>query len=183
MTLPQRKGGFGLRDPKTIINAARLASLVNVTERALGFGAAKSFIDNELEKAVANYVSALGTVLRPNLEPSRELQKSLTQPLHALAIDSLMQHADEPTRQRLNSLTTPHATAWLSSSALLQLMSQGEFVAGAKRFAITPISAKTAVAKQIRTGCTQSPASALDQYHEATPPCATRWQNCSQWRE
>ena len=131
MTLPQREGGFGLRDLKTVINAARLASLVNFTERALGFGAAKNFIDNEREKAVANYVSALGTVLRPNLEPSRELQlggesRSLTQPLHALAIDSLMQHADEPTRQRLNSLTTPHATAWLSSSALLQLMGLGQ---------------------------------------------------------
>ena len=119
VTMPQREGGFGLRDPKTIVNAARLASLVNVTERTLGFGAAKNFIDNEFEKAIVNCGSALGTVLRPNLEPTCELQKSLTQPL---AIDWLMQHADEPTRQRLNSLTTPHAAAWLSSLALLQLI-------------------------------------------------------------
>ena len=35
-TIPQRLGGLGLRDPKTIIDTARVASLVNVTERALG---------------------------------------------------------------------------------------------------------------------------------------------------
>ena len=71
MTLPQREGGFGLRDPKVIVNAARLASLVNVTERALSFGATKSFIDNELEKAVGYYVSALGTGLRSGLATCR----------------------------------------------------------------------------------------------------------------
>ena len=38
--------------------------------------------------------------------------------------------ADEPTRQRLNSLTTKHATAWLSGRELLKINSQGEFVAG-----------------------------------------------------
>ena len=32
-TLPQREGGFGLRDPKTIVDTARVASLVNVTKR------------------------------------------------------------------------------------------------------------------------------------------------------
>ena len=56
----------------------------------------------------------------------------LTEPLHAHAIDWLMRNADEPARQRLNSLTTPHATAWLSSSALWNVLSQGEFVAGLK---------------------------------------------------
>ena len=29
-TLPQRKGGYGLRDPRTIVDTARLASLINV---------------------------------------------------------------------------------------------------------------------------------------------------------
>ena len=122
VTLPQSDGGFGLRDPKTIVNTARLASLVNVTERAIGFGATKKFIDIELEKAVSNYVAALGTGIRPNLEPSRDLQKILTQPLHAVAIDWLVRNADEPTRQLLNSLTTPHATAWLSSTTLLNIL-------------------------------------------------------------
>ena len=95
-------------------------------------GTTKSFIDNELKKAVGYYVSALGTGLRPNLEPSRDLQKSLTKPLHALALDWLVKNANESTRQRLNSLTTPHATAWLSSATLLKIISQGEFVAGLK---------------------------------------------------
>ena len=111
-TLPQRAGGFGLRDPATIVDAARLASLVNVADRALGFGAAKGHIDTETEKAVANYVSKLGTELRPDLQPSRELQK-------------ILRNADEPARQRLNSLTTPHANAWLSFSALWNVLSQG----------------------------------------------------------
>ena len=43
-----------------------------------------------------------------------------------------MKNANEATRQRLNSLTTPHATAWLSSAPLLKIISQGEFVAGLK---------------------------------------------------
>ena len=34
-----QKGGFGLRDPHTIVDIARLASLANVAERALSFGA------------------------------------------------------------------------------------------------------------------------------------------------
>ena len=100
------------------------------TTCALSFGATKSFIDCELEKAIGHYVAAIGTGLRPNLEPSHDLQNSVTQPLHALAIDRLVQNADEPTRQRLNSLTTPHATAWLSPLTLLKIISQGEFVAG-----------------------------------------------------
>ena len=122
-TLPQRDGGFGLRDPKTIVNTARLASLVNVTDRAVSFGARKGYIDNELEKAISCYVAALGTGVRPDLEPSRELQRTLTQPLHAIAVEWLLRSADEPTRQRFDSLTTPHATAWLSSSSLLRLLS------------------------------------------------------------
>ena len=52
--------------------------------------------------------------------------------MHAQALDRLMQHADEPTRQRLNFLTTPHATAWLSSLALLKVTTQCEFVCGLK---------------------------------------------------
>ena len=64
--LPQRDGGFGLRDPKTIIDTAGLASLVNVSERALGFGAATNHIETETEIDMATYVAKLGTHLRPS---------------------------------------------------------------------------------------------------------------------
>ena len=84
----------------------------------------------EIEKAIANYVKKLGTGLRPDLLPSRDLQKTLTQPLHALTKDWLWRSADELTTQRLNSLITPHATAWLSCRELLKILSQGEFVGG-----------------------------------------------------
>ena len=77
-------------------------------------------------------MAAVGSVVRPELQPSRELQKTLTQPLHCMAIHWLWTNAEEPTRQRLNSLTTPHALAWLASNALTTLITQGEFVAGLK---------------------------------------------------
>ena len=75
-------------------------------------------------------MAKLGTGLRPDLRPSRDLQKTLTQPLHAQMKDWLWRNADEPTRQRLNLLKTPHATAWLSCRELLKTLSQGEFVGG-----------------------------------------------------
>ena len=115
----QKEGGFGMRYHKTIVDTARLASLINVAQRALDFGAAKSHIVIETEKAIVNYVAKLGTGLRPDLRPSRDLQKTLTQPLHAQMKDWLWRNADEPTRQRLNLLKTPHATAWLSCRELL----------------------------------------------------------------
>ena len=66
-TLPQREGGFGLRVPRTTVDTARLVSLVNVSQRALGCGATKSHIDTEAENAIANHVTKLGTGLRPDL--------------------------------------------------------------------------------------------------------------------
>ena len=105
---------------------------VSNVERALGFGAAKRHLDSETDKALSYYMAAVGSVVRPELQPSRELQKTLTQPLHCMAIHWLWTNAEEPTRQRLNSLTTPHALAWLASNALTTLITQGEFVAGLK---------------------------------------------------
>ena len=67
-------------------------------------------------------MTSLGAVIRPELQPSHELQKLLT---HS-------RNADEPTLQHLNSLSTPHATAWLSSPELIKAMSQGEFVSGTR---------------------------------------------------
>ena len=80
-TLPHERG-FGLRDPTTIVDTARLASLINVEERALEFGAAKEYIDSETSNAISCYCYR-AAVFRPKLQPSRELQKMLTQPLHA----------------------------------------------------------------------------------------------------
>ena len=59
-TLPPR--GFGLCDPGTIIETARLASLTNVD--TLSFGAVKNFDSIAPEKAVAT-TWPLGTDIRP----------------------------------------------------------------------------------------------------------------------
>ena len=77
-------------------------------ERALGFGPAKDYIDSETSKAISCHMAAVDTVIRPKLQPSCELQKMLTLPLHPNAIHWLMQNADEPTHRRLYSLTTQH---------------------------------------------------------------------------
>ena len=69
-----------------VIDAARLASLVNAAERALGFGASKRHVDNETEKAISSHMTAVGSDIRPDLQPSPDRQESLTQPLDALAI-------------------------------------------------------------------------------------------------
>ena len=131
-TLPQRKGGYGLRDPWSVVDTARLASLVKVSERAETFGASSSYIRQETDKATTNYLRALKVDFIADLVPSRELQKMLTDPLHSAAVDWIVRSADEPTRQRMNSLTTPHATAWLTSTSLMRIMTQGEFVSGLK---------------------------------------------------
>ena len=66
----------------------------------MGFGAVKRYVDNKTEKAISRYLASVGSGIRPELQPSRELQRTLTQPLHALAIQWLMENADEPTKQR-----------------------------------------------------------------------------------
>ena len=67
------------------------------------------------------------TVIRPELQASKDLQKSLTEPLHQTNMDALLRSADETTKTRLNSLTTPHATAWTTCSLLVAPLSPEEF--------------------------------------------------------
>ena len=126
-TLPLRMGGLGLRDPTVITASARLASLVNVSEHALAFGACHEHITRELDLASTRYMMALGMVVCPQLKPSADLQRLLTDPFHQRALDRLVRVADEPTLQRLNSLTTPHATAWTTTSPIIASMSPVEF--------------------------------------------------------
>ena len=63
--------------------------------------------------AISCNMEDVDTVIHPELQPPRELLKMLTQTLHAKATHWLMPNADEPTRQRLNSLddTACHSLA------------------------------------------------------------------------
>ena len=78
-TLPQRKGGYGLRDPRSVVDSARLALLVNVSERAETFGSSRSYIRQEAYKATANYLRVLNADFIADLVFSRELQRKRSQ--------------------------------------------------------------------------------------------------------
>ena len=129
-TLPLRMGGFGFRDPKIIARCARLAAVVNVTDLAVEMGAAESHMASELEAAVALYMAKLELLVRPELPVSKELQKHLTVPLHMRTTDQLVRNADPITKARLESLLTPHSTAWLVCTPLFRVLAPPETVAG-----------------------------------------------------
>ena len=126
-TMTRRMGGFGLRDPRAILQSARLASLVNTKERALELGASQRFMTVKTEKADAAYMGVIHTDIHPQLLPLKDLQRLLTQPIHQMVLDRLAQAADEPTKQRLNSLTTPHAIAWLDATFYTTPMTPTEY--------------------------------------------------------
>ena len=125
-TLPRRMGGLGLRDPTRVIYTARLASLTNTADLARQLGASDEYTESQTEAAVADYMAAVQTILRPELFPSKDLQKTLTQVLHDQALNRLINISDEPTKQKLNSLTTPHATAWTTISPLVKTLTPVE---------------------------------------------------------
>ena len=123
-------GGFGLRSPPTIIQSARLASLTNVSELAHSLGASRRYVQNEASKAISAYMAAVQSDIHPQFTPSKNLQRSLTQPLHQAMLASLINSAVEPTKLRLSSLATPHANSWLSASPYISPMTATEYRAG-----------------------------------------------------
>ena len=125
-TLLRRMGGLGLRDPTRVIHTARLASLTNTADLARQLGALEEYTKLQTEAAVADYMAAVQSILRPELFPSKDLQKTLTQVLHDQALNRLINISDEPTKQKLNSLTTPHATAWTTISPLVKTLTPVE---------------------------------------------------------
>ena len=88
--IPRRMGGFGLRDPRAIIQSARLASLTNVSELAHSLGASHRYVQNEASKATSAYMAAVQSDIHPQLTPLRDLQRWLTQPLHQAMLASLI---------------------------------------------------------------------------------------------
>ena len=125
-SIPARLGGLGIRDPLVIAPCARLASLVNVAELGITLGASQTYISDETEKAIRTYMERLGTVERPELRPSKDLQKELTQPFYQRMMDRLMREGDPITQLRLNSLSTRHALAWVTAAAVVKTLSPKE---------------------------------------------------------
>ena len=74
----------------SIAQTAQLASLMNIAQKAAEFGASPQF--------VSHYMARVHSVTRPDLAPSKDLQKGLTQPLHQLSLDALLRTANDATR-------------------------------------------------------------------------------------
>ena len=85
---------------------------------------------SELEAAVVLNMAKLELLVRPELPASKELQKHLTVPLHMRTTDQLVRNADPITKARLDSLLTPHSTAWLVCTPLFRVLAPPETVAG-----------------------------------------------------
>ena len=62
--------------------AARLAIIVNTTQKAVELGVGDSTLRAELDKAFAAYLTQLDAVIVPDLQPEKCLQAKLTEPLH-----------------------------------------------------------------------------------------------------
>ena len=88
-----RMGGFGC-DAVAIAPCARLATIVNVSETAVEMGASEAHLAWGLEKAVSRCMDYLNLTIRPELTPSKELQKHLTAALRARTSDTLVRSAD-----------------------------------------------------------------------------------------
>ena len=133
VALPMRMGGFGLRDPTVIVHCARLAAAVNLSVLAAEMGANEAFLALEREQAVSLYRKNIELTVRPELQPSRELQKQLTMPLHSRTAHQLLSIAEPTTKACLESLMTPHATAWFACAPLVRVLAPSESVAATRR--------------------------------------------------
>ena len=85
-------------------------------------------IDHEIELALRTYLSCVDSVNRPELSPGKDLQSTLTDPIHRRSLDDLNRLCTINTdQQRLQLLTTPHATTWTLNSPLFHLLPSLEF--------------------------------------------------------
>ena len=64
--------------------------------------------------------------------PHVDLQQAFTEPLHRMVFDEVLRGSGADQLDLLNSLTTPHATAWTTSNALTCPLNAEEFRCGLK---------------------------------------------------
>jgi hypothetical protein len=126
--LPLRLGGLGLRDAELIRPAIRLASLINIKTSALELGADEQVLQRLTQEALTDYYTALGLPLldAPEPVPGKELQSSLSEPFHLRRRSALVEGSAAPDRERLNSLSTPHATSWTAGSPRISSLDASE---------------------------------------------------------
>lgn len=111
-TLPCRNGGLGLGDPANICHAARLAALVNTTEKAVELGLPLDHARSEIEQALKAFNERWG--LHHGVPtPEKNLQKQLMTSVHEVRRALIMANASADEVERLDSVCTPHAADWL----------------------------------------------------------------------
>ena len=71
--IPVRLGGLGLRSPRTVQKAARLAALVNIRERALELGAHPEHLRLDFEAAMDEMATELKVEYLPELQAGKKL--------------------------------------------------------------------------------------------------------------
>ena len=114
-----------MHDPLPIVESARLAP-TNATVRATERGASQRYTAVELEKAEATYICRPSIRIPTHIVSIEGPAKSAHATPSSNALDGLVQNTDGPTRLRPNSLTTPHAMAWLSSTPLTTTVTAAE---------------------------------------------------------
>ena len=78
-------------------------------------------------------MASLDRTVQPELQPARDLQKQLTMPLHSRTAHQLLSIAEPTTKACLESLMTPHATAWFACAPLVRVLAPSESVAATRR--------------------------------------------------
>ena len=112
-SLPVRCGGLGLQDPADSAEAARLASLVNIAELLASLNIPQDAYEAELHQALQAFNTRWKLTLTLPA-PQKDLQKDLTSLVHQQRRDQLVAAAHGANGERLISLTTAHATDWLT---------------------------------------------------------------------
>jgi hypothetical protein len=116
IALPTKKGGLGLTDPHDAVAAARLAVLLNTGDTILQMANDPASLARAIEDAARGFAQSAG-LSKPSL-PSKQphLQSVLTAQVHDKRFADFMAECDEAAKDRLVSLSSPHALAWTTGA-------------------------------------------------------------------
>ena len=103
-------------------------------ELSIQLGAAPRSIEQQTIRAKALYEEQLGAAITVPSKADKYLQAQLTEPLHRRTLDEVVRaHSTDAFHlERLNALSTPHATSWTAASSRLGPLSAEEFRCGLK---------------------------------------------------
>ena len=112
VTLPVAKGGLGLQIPADSAAAARLASLVTISDMVPELGTDPEHLRQALVRALVAYCSQRGITQMLVPAPDRHLQRELTDPILSQKAAHLFASSEPADQKRLLSVASPHALQW-----------------------------------------------------------------------